>query len=368
MRTLILTTDAFGRLGGIAQYNRDLVESLCSAPSCETVVVLPRNLDSPITQTLPARLDYVTSGVGGKLRYIFAVLRTAIRYRRFECVVCGHINLLPIAWGISVFTRSRLVLLIYGIDVWKPQFGKLGIWLTHQIDLIVSISEITLEKMAAWSARADTAILPCAVDLKKYEPGPAPAALIAKYRTTGRKVLLTTARLDASERYKGLDETLEAMPKLLEKRPDLVYIIAGGGSDRPRLEAKAAKLNISGQVRFAGHVSDDEKIGLYRLADAFVMPGRGEGFGIVYLEALACGTPAIGSKLDGSREALRQGLLGPLVDPNNPTELITAIQTTLASAEKCIPDGLDYFSIDRFRERTHSIFERFSEKRANLNL
>ena len=71
------------------------------------------------------------------------------------------------------------------------------------------------------------------------------------------------------------------------------------------------------EVTFTSVVPEAEKADHYRLADAFVMPGRGEGFGIVYLEAMACGIPVLGSRLDAGREALRQGELGILVDPDD---------------------------------------------------
>jgi glycosyltransferase involved in cell wall biosynthesis len=85
--------------------------------------------------------------------------------------------------------------------------------------------------------------------------------------------------------------------------------------DRRCLQEKARSLGVHGRVVFAGYVPESEKADHYRLADAYVMPGRGEGFGIVYLEALACGVPVVASEVDGSREAVREGALGILVDP-----------------------------------------------------
>ena len=78
------------------------------------------------------------------------------------------------------------------------------------------------------------------------------------------------------ERYKGFDEVLEAIPSLLSEYPDLVYIIAGEGSDSDRLEAKVSKLKLNNQVRFTGFVSEERKADHYRLAYAFLMPSQGE--------------------------------------------------------------------------------------------
>jgi hypothetical protein len=85
-----------------------------------------------------------------------------------------------------------------------------------------------------------------------------------------------------------------------------------------RLEEKANSLGLSDKVVFTGRISESEKVAHYNLADAYVMPSTGEGFGIVLIEAAACGVPVVGSRVDGSREALLDGRLGHLVDPTQP--------------------------------------------------
>ena len=87
------------------------------------------------------------------------------------------------------------------------------------------------------------------------------------------------------------------------------------------------------------------------------MPSRGEGFGFVFLEAVACGVPVIASCLDGGREAVRKGELGRLVDPTNPAEIRFAILDALAARGKRIPEGLAYFSYANFERRTHAIID-----------
>ena len=137
-------------------------------------------------------------------------------------------------------------------------------------------------------------------------------------------------------------------------------MIVGDGSDRARLEQKARELGLGDRVIFAGRISEEEKPDHYRLADAYVMPSSGEGFGIVFLEALACGIPVIGSKIDGSRDALRDGRLGILVNPTDPAELRAAILQTLAAKDGGAKDrqnGVEYFSADRFQERVFDIID-----------
>jgi glycosyltransferase involved in cell wall biosynthesis len=102
---------------------------------------------------------------------------------------------------------------------------------------------------------------------------------------------------------------INVMPDLLKRFPTLRYMIAGEGDDRGWLEKKASALGLSKQIIFTGRISEQGKASHYSLADAYVMPSYGEG-GIVFLEAMACGLPVVGSKVDGSREALLDGQLG----------------------------------------------------------
>src|SRR5258708_18021771 len=109
---------------------------------------------------------------------------------------------------------------------------------------------------------------------------------------------MTMGRLVAGERYKGFDEVIEILPLLIKTTPNLSYMIIGEGNDRRRLQEKVKTLGVEDYVVFTGFISEEEKCTHYNLADAFVMPSRGEGFGIAFLEALACGVPVGASIID----------------------------------------------------------------------
>src|SRR5436309_7609073 len=121
-----------------------------------------------------------------------------------------------------------------------------------------------------------------------------------------------------------------------------------------RLETKANALGLAEHVLFTGYIPESEKADHYRLADAFVMPGHGEGFGIVYLEAMACGIPVVASKADASREAVLHGQIGVLADPGNPQEIRAAIKEALIRPRQFRKE-LEYFSFERFVERWHAM-------------
>ena len=173
-------------------------------------------------------------------------------------------------------------------------------------------------------------ILPNCVDLERFQPQDRNSTLVERYGLQSSKVILTVGRLAAAERYKGFDQVIELMPQLLKRFPTLKYLIVGDGDDRARLEAKAGALGVSDRVVFTGHIPETEKVAHYNLADVYVMPSTGEGFGIVLIEAAACGVPVVGSRVDGSREALLDGRLGRLVDPAQADELLDAVSAVLA--------------------------------------
>jgi glycosyltransferase involved in cell wall biosynthesis len=168
-------------------------------------------------------------------------------------------------------------------------------------------------------------------------------------------VLLTLGRLSSAERYKGFDEVIEVLPILAQARPDISYLIIGDGDDRQRLLRKANALGIGDRVVFAGYVSEAEKAEYYRLGHAFVMPGRGEGYGIAYLEAAATGLPVLGSTLDASGEVINDLQLGEVVDPTDRLALVGAIHRTLARGRGTIPDRLSECGHEQFAARWHSV-------------
>jgi glycosyltransferase involved in cell wall biosynthesis len=316
-----------------------------------------------VTRLMPAGLTYHSEAAGDKVGYARAVVQMLLTGGRFDGVVCGHLNLLPLAALAAAWKRVPLLLIIHGIDAWQPPQGGLMARLTRKaiphVDAFVAVSALTKGRFLAWSRLPEEKgfVVPNCIDVSGFGPGPKRADLLARYGLEGKRVLLTLGRMSAAERYKGFDETMEAVAALAPDHPDLAYLICGDGDDRPRLERKAADLGIADRVVCAGYIPETEKGDHYRLADAFVMPGRGEGFGIVYLEALACGVPVVASNRDASREAVRDGLLGEVVDPDDAASVRAGILRALA-AERQVPEGLSYFSFERYRERWHGVIDR----------
>jgi len=356
MRILCLLTDAFGGRGGIAKFNRDFINSLCSYQNCEEVIAIPRKELCDRLENLPPKLTYITSGVTGKLAYLLTVVHTIRTNPKFDLIVCGHLYMLPLAWLVKLWTKAPLFMIIHGIEAWKP-LSRLVDYCLKSLDGIISVSQHTIDLFQAWAnvSGIQHFILPNSIAIEQYGYAPKNSELLSRYGLKDKTVLMTLGRLDSYERYKGFDEMIDLMPQLRTIIPNLTYLIVGEGCDQSRLEAKVRYLNIQKQVVFTGFVAESEKAEHYRLADAYIMPSKGEGFGIVFLEAMACGIPVVASKLDGSREAVRDGLLGILINPNEPEEIKAGILEALQRPRGSIPLGLDYFCYENFELRCHEI-------------
>jgi glycosyltransferase involved in cell wall biosynthesis len=313
---------------------------------------------------MPPNLRYITTGINGKMKYSSTVRDVVLADRKFDIILCGHINLLPLAYYCHKKTNAPFGIIIHGIDAWQPTKNILVNRLVKKIDFFISVSEFTKQKFLAWSripARKGY-LLPNCVEISNFGPGPKKPSLLSRYALGGKKVLMTLGRLVSAERYKGFDEVMEVLPILAKEYPNIAYLIVGDGNDSKRLKAKARELEVTDRVIFTGFISEEEKADHYRLADVYVMPSKGEGFGIVFLEAIACGIPVVASSQDGSQEALRGGQLGIIVDPDNSKNIADAIRKTLKISQRDIPDGLSYFSFSNFKSRLLRILEDISRR------
>lgn len=348
--------DAYRGFGGIAQYNRDLIDALVASDRVDQIVSLTRHFPDKNSglKPPPEKLEQHFLP-GNNSRYAAAALRHALRLRP-DVILCGHIHLLPVAAFLKKLTGRPLILEAYGIEAWQRLPG-LRSWGTDQIDLVISISRFTRERLMSWSGIQPHRIrvVPNAVHLSRYARAEKPQYLVDRYRVEGKRVLLTVGRLPGHERYKGQDKIITLLFKLLTRVPDLVYLIVGDGSDRARLEKMVATFLHQEHVIFAGRIREEEKIDHYNLADAFAMPSTSEGFGFVFLEAAACGVPVLGGSVDGSRDALVDGQLGVMVDPEDPEELLNGLETIL-KREKQVPECLTPFDFPRFGKQVEELF------------
>jgi phosphatidylinositol alpha-1,6-mannosyltransferase len=170
--------------------------------------------------------------------------------------------------------------------------------------------------------------------------------------------VLIVGRMIANERYKGHDQLLEAWPRVLQHVPAAKLICVGEGDDLERLRSKAGMLGVGHAVEFPGFVTDDERWRLYRDAAIFAMPSRREGFGLVYLEAMAAGVPCLGSIHDAASEIIVDGQTGWLVDQSDTSGIADRLVQVLSHESERAAMGeagrrrfLAQFTFDAFQSR-----------------
>ncbi len=322
-RVLVLTPDFPPAPGGIQLLMHRIVRH---ADRLHTRVV---TVDGPGARGFDAAggLDVQRVGRGAAGRLAVATLNgralgEAARFRP-AAVLSGHIVTAPAAALIAAALRIPVVQYLYASEV-GPR-PRLAAFAMRRADAAVAISAYTHELAIAHGAPPARVhrILP-GVDL------PAPDTIPRADRPT----VLTISRL--SERYKGHDVILRALPLIRARVPDVEWIVVGDGPLRPGLERNAVSQGLQDNVRFVGSVSDDQRDRWLRRAHVFTMPSRlpavgsaGEGFGIVYLEAAAHELPVVAGNVGGTLDAVVHEQTGVLVDPADHVALADAITDLL---------------------------------------
>jgi len=353
--------------GGIQIYLQDVLRTLNDEFPRLSLLVFdkldshqPKNcFDSP-------QISFLFSG--NTLRYLqtlhftIKLILGALKNRP-NLILCGHINFAPVAFLIYRITTVPYWIIVYGTEVWDVQESS-KIKALQAANQIISISSYTRERLINEQkiSLEKISLLPVTFDADRFKISSKPYYLLKRYGLQVQQpIILTVGRLSSFDRYKGYDQILKSLPKIRHEIPNIHYILVGKGDDRPRIEQLISQLNLQECVTLAGFVADDELCDHYNLCDVFAMPSKGEGFGIVYLEALACGKPTVGGNQDGAIDALCQGELGALVNPDD----VEAIAKTLIQIlQGTYPNSLLY-EPELLREK---VIERFSVQQFNQTL
>ena len=345
---LAVMPEPYGGRGGIAQYGRDVIDAWTDSSRDVVNVTRRRPIDE---RTAPRRYrERSANGRAGFVATAFAQARRTPPRR----MLCGHVHYLPLCIAAKRLTNAPLVLIAYGIDAFGPRFRGARAAL-READLVIAISRYTRRRLIDWSDLPGhrVKVLPNAARLapRSARAGEAERSRArATLELDDRTVILCLGRMDSRERYKGHDVLLDAMTSMEPTPRPPLLVLAGGGDDHDRLRRRAAALGLTESVRIERHVSDARRDALLLAADVFAMPSVREGFGFVYLEAMASGTPVVAGNRDGARDALRDGELGALVDPLDPSDVARGIGAAL-ERPRGVPDGLHAFSYETFRRR-----------------
>jgi phosphatidylinositol alpha-1,6-mannosyltransferase len=353
MNSLLLTPDLFTEDGGITRILRLYLKALCELAT-EGDAVRVVSLNDRVADS--ADLRRYTNGhlaewevcSHGKLRFSEAALRLGARSNR---IVCGHVAQLPLAWASSRFGRRKAYYLVaHGIEVWRP-FSFFERRAIRGARRVLCVSDFTrqrlLERCPMPAER--TAVLPNALDPRLDPPAPPVPA-------SGPPVILSISRVSAADSYKGIDHLISAMPAVRAALPEARLRIVGRGDGLAALQAHARRLELGDAIDFAGYVSDAELHGEFARCRLFALPSQKEGFGLVYLEAMAHGRPSLGARSGGVPEVITEGT-GTLVDYGDVPGIAAAIVASLQRhwALEPLLERARFFSYLRFKERFASL-------------
>ena len=245
--------------------------------------------------------------------------------RACDWIMYSHLSLAKVQAFVPAAMRLPYAVFIHGIEAWRelPDTQKVVL---RDARLRVANSSFTARRVMAMHPEIGP-VVPCPLALPpdhfvNHGTGPTPGC-------DGPPTAIIVARTSAEERYKGHDELLEAWPALVRLVPNARLVIVGDGDDLARLKAKASDLALDGAVVFTGFVSQIELSDLYRRARVFAMPSRGEGFGLVYLEAMMHGLPCIGATEDAAPEVIDDGKTGFVVSQADQPGLIASLARLL---------------------------------------
>lgn len=334
--------EIFASEGGIQSYVKDIFKAYLSItsgtnspPQAEVLLLRDAEDCNNPYESRNLKFYYLKTENPGLNRLKFAtVLLTRLLQKRPQRVFCGHIKLAPLIQILCQPLGIPYTILTYGKEVWEPLGPKYrtamskaeSIWTISRYtrDRTCELNQLNPEKFQ---------IVPCTVDENIFTTGPGPQDLLEQYNLVGAKILMTVARLRSSDIYKGVDVTIHALPQIAKTFPNVKYLVIGRGDDRSRLAKLADDLGVTERVIFAGFVPTENLAEHYQLADAYVMPSQ-EGFGIVYLEALACGVPVLAGDADGSADPLQDGKLGWRVPHRDSAAVAVACVEMLRGEDK----------------------------------
>lgn len=244
---------------------------------------------------------------------------------RADLVLVWHLGLLKLL-PFADPSLSRGVVFLHGIESWK-RLDPITLRLLRRSRLVLTNSDYTWSRfVSANPSCAGSRHRTVHLGLGTLAEGSLPPAR--------RPSAVMIGRLEASEAYKGHHEVIRAWSAVLSRYPHAELVIAGEGNLRPELEALVASLGLAGSVRFAGLVSEEEKLRMLMDARCLALPSLGEGFGLVYLEAMRVGRPCLVSTVDAGREVVRPPEAGLAVDPLNSPQVAEALCQLLSDGDQ----------------------------------
>lgn len=330
--------------GGIAAVSRNLLLAIQSrsgaAGALEVLSFLERDTDRPEWLTQTARFQGFE---GRRWAFSLALLRRAFR-RRF---IFDHVTLALPLLPLMAVGWTRASVMAHGSEAWR-MIRRTSRWTFRYAALVLANSKYTQERMRSHGVRGN--IVACAlglpedVILRKSPPSLAELPMLpaadGKSRQMSRLAFLLVGRMLASEREKGHDQLLAALPLVQRRYPDAQMVFVGPGDDRERLAERSRQLGVAHAVFMPGFLPREELDHIYAAAYAYAMPSRQEGFGLAYLEAMNYAKACLGCRDDGAADVIVHGETGLLLDdPDDIAKLVEALLHLLENPDETLRMG-----------------------------
>jgi len=363
MKILLLLTELFRIKGGIQNFNLSFLRAIndLAGQYLWNVKVFVLNDDPCDGMKLLKDFKNIDFQLFGRNKLKFFI--TAVfQGLAVDKVIFGHINFAVIAMFMPNKVYKYLV--VHGIEVYK----KLSCWLLQMVlkmHKVLSVSQYTKHEMIRLNpslASQNFIVFPNTLSGMLKPLNNFHMKTKNELNLPDWKLILTVSRLDSRERYKNIDLILEAMQEVLSSVPDVCCVIVGDGSDKKRLEQKMLALGLEKNVFFVGNVSGEDLYSYYSLCDLFVLPSTGEGFGIVFLEAMYFSSPCIGARSRAVPEVIEDASTGILCNPDDVKDLVSAMIKLLQDSKLRFQYGTSgkkkfeqCFSFDAFRQRLEKV-------------
>jgi len=357
---LIIAIDFKPMSGGVSEYTHQIAKHLYLLGNNITVLSPHMEGDKKFDESVEYEIIRFTppvySGKGGLINkfrrvifYFNLIREIAVRTKADILLPNGIFSLIFYCFMVSKFLNIPYVTIAYGLEInqWRDPSNvsfKYKVSLKNAVK-IFCISNFTFQKLVNIRINPDKlSIIHPAVNPDKFFPNQEASKKIReKFNLTNKKIILTLSRL--VER-KGIDKVIESILRVLKEVPEAVYLVGGNGSFKGKLRDIVKSYNLQDKVIFMGYIPEREKADYYNACDVFVMPSRElkngsvEGFGIVFLEANACGKPVIGSYSGGIPDAIVHGATGLLVDPLDVNEIALSLILLLKKSDYAKKLGL----------------------------
>ncbi|MGH9747238.1 MAG: glycosyltransferase family 4 protein [Candidatus Acidiferrales bacterium] len=256
----------------------------------------------------------------------------------------------------------KTIIMSHGIEVWE-RMSPLRRQALRRSDRVLAPSSDTARKLADVQSLPAENIrkLPWPLNSQMLRLADAPANLLLPAEFPQGQVVLTVGRWAAAERYKGADDLIEAIAQLRPSFSNLRLVAVGGGDDLPRLRKLAADAGVADRVSFLEGLTREQIAACYARCDVFALPSTGEGFGLVFLEAMAFGKPVVGADSGGIPDLVQHDVNGLLIPPRSRERLVDVLGLLLHDRAMCARLGSQGAEVVR-RKYSVAVFERELEQ------